>query len=315
MASAYSQRDYLADTTGFCQGDSAFLELKKVDKNANVQWTTPHQGLIYNTRKILIERHGKFYVKITLAGKSYVDSTVTKIYSKPKTNLRDTTLCKGKPLILDARNPGMRYIWSTDETSPKIKVENSGRYWLKIINRGCSVTDTINVKFLQGTTTNFSSEMNFCLSDENKILSIKPNPGTKILWSTGSIYPSINITKEGIYWVKTDNKNCGEQIDSVKVKLKACDCEMLIPNSFTPNEDNRNDYFYPVMQCEYSFFNMTISDKWGNTIFFTNNINGKWDGRFKGNLCPEEVYVYRIESTEKSTDKKQVRNGHVSLFR
>lgn len=291
------------------------LVLKNVDKNATIQWTTPYQGLIYNTKKIPVDRHGKYYVKIALGGKTVLDSTFTKRYTKPKIMLRDTLLCKGRPLLLDAKNSGMRYQWNTDETSQKIKVETSGRYWVRIINKGCTVTDTVNVKFLQGTVTNFNQEASFCLSDENKTLSIKPTPGTKILWSTGAVYSSISISKEGIYWVKTENKSCGQQTDSVRVKLKACDCEMLIPNSFTPNEDNRNDYFYPVVQCEYSYFSMTISDKWGNTVFFTNNINSKWDGRFKGNLCPEEVYVYRIESMEKGSDKKLPRTGHVSLFR
>jgi gliding motility-associated-like protein len=60
---------------------------------------------------------------------------------------------------------------------------------------------------------------------------------------------------------------------------------------------------------------MTITDKWGNIVFFTNSVNGKWDGRFKGNLCPEETYIYRIESIEKGSDKKQPRTGHVLLFR
>lgn len=291
------------------------LELKKVDKNATIQWTTPYQGLIYNTKRIPVDRHGKYYVKISFAGKIIIDSTYTKVYTKPKINLRDTVLCKGRGLVLDAKNPGMRYLWNTEETTQKIKIETNGRYWVKIVNRGCMVTDSINVKFLQGTALNFSSEMSFCLSEENKTLSVKPIPGTKILWSTGSIYPSITINKEGTYWVKTQNKNCGEQTDSVKVKLKACDCEMLIPNSFTPNEDNRNDYFFPVLQCEYTFYTLTISDKWGNMVFYTNNINGKWDGRFKGNLCSEEVYVYRIESIEKGSDKKTPRTGFVSLFR
>lgn len=315
MLGASAQKDFLADTTGFCVGDSAFLELKKVDRTASIQWTTPYQGLIYNTKKIPVDRHGKFYVKITVGGKSVIDSTYTRVYGKPKINLRDTTLCKGHPLLLDTKVSGLRYVWSTDETTQKIKVENSGKYWVKVINRGCSVTDTVNVRFLPGTTVNFSNEMSFCLSDENKVLSVKPNPGTKILWSTGSIYPSINITKEGTYWVKTENKSCGEQTDTVHVKLKACDCEMLIPNSFTPNEDNRNDYFFPVIQCEYTYFTMTITDKWGNVVFSTNNVNGKWDGRFKGNLCPEEVYVYQIESIEKGSDKKVPRKGYVSLFR
>lgn len=304
----------MPDTTGFCLGDSAFIKLDKVEKNATIRWTTPY-AVIENTKRIQIFQQGKYYVRISFSGKTISDSTYAKGFPKPKLRLRDTVLCKGKPLTLDTKAQGMRHLWSTDETTQKIKVENSGRYWVKVSNHGCTVYDTLSVKFLPGTTLNFNNEMSFCLSDQNKILSVKPNNGTKILWSTGSIYPSINITKDGTYWVKTDNKNCGEQTDTVRVTFKACDCEMIIPNSFTPNEDNRNDYFFPVVQCDYSYYNMTISDKWGNTVFSTSNPHGKWDGRFKGNLCPEEVYIYRIESMEKGSDKKNLRSGNVSLFR
>jgi len=61
--------------------------------------------------------------------------------------LRDTTLCKGQVLLLDAKNAGMRYAWNTHESTQKIKVENSGSYWVKIVNKGCSVVDTVKVKF------------------------------------------------------------------------------------------------------------------------------------------------------------------------
>lgn len=247
--------------------------------------------------------------------KAYLDSTFVKLYPKPKLNLRDTVLCKGKAFYLDAKNSGLKYFWNTGETSQKIKVENTGNYWVKINNSGCISSFSVSVKFLQGSVANFNSEAQFCLSEQNKVLSIKPSFGTKIVWNTGATSSSITVTKEGTYWVTTENKNCGTQTDSVKVKLKACDCEMIIPNSFTPNEDNKNDYFFPVLQCEYTYFVMTISDKWGNTVFTTNNVNGKWDGRFKGNLCPEDNYVYQIESSEKGSDKKLVRKGHISLFR
>src|SRR6185503_6500481 len=100
-------------------------------------------------------------------------------------------------------------------TTQKIKVESSGNYWVKVTNNGCAQYDTVNVKFIPGSVPNFGDEQSFCLSDENKILSIKTLPNTKILWSTGSVYPSTSVTKPGIYWVKTENKNCGEQTDSV----------------------------------------------------------------------------------------------------
>jgi len=311
-----SQVNLLPDTTAICD-DLSFIDIsQKVDKKSTIQWDDPYTGIVFGATKFMVIKKGKYYLKVTAPGKAAIrDSTYIKVYKKPQINLRDTLLCKGKVFLLDAKNPGMKYLWSTGETNQKIKVENSGNYWVKVNNNGCQQSDTVNVKFIPGSVPNFNSEISFCLSDENKTLSIKPAPNTKILWSTGSIYPSATVTKEGTYWVKTQNKSCGEQTDSVRVKLKACDCEMLVPNSFTPNEDNRNDYFFPVVQCEYSFFNMTITDKWDNVVFITNSTTGKWDGRFKGNLCPEEVYTYIIESVERGSDKKRVRPGKVSLFR
>ncbi|MEO6305897.1 MAG: gliding motility-associated C-terminal domain-containing protein [Bacteroidia bacterium] len=307
----------LPDTTGFCVGDSAIIDLKQnFEKNASTEWRGKSMGIVYNTKRIKIKNHNeKIYLKVTSGKTTYYDSTFVKMYSKPKLLLRDTILCKGKPLTLDAKNPGLLFFWSTGELTQRIKVENSANYWVKITNLGCTVIDTARVKFLPGAVTGINNDVAFCLSEQNKVLTVKPTQGTKILWNTGSSSPSITVIGEGTYWIRSESKNCGEQTDSIKVKLKACDCEMLIPNSFTPNEDNRNDYFFPVLQCEYNYFKMTITDKWENIVFATNSINGKWDGRFKGNLCPEETYFYSIESIEKATGKKVPRTGKISLFR
>lgn len=307
----------LRDSIGFCVGDSAFVEIKQpLDNTTSVQWTTPY-GIITNTKRVRARKAGKYYVKLSSPqfATSLMDSSEVSIYAKPKCYLRDTIICKGRAIVLDAKNPGMQYFWNTFETTQKIKIENPGRYWVAITNGNCNNIDTVYVKAVQGSGVVVNNEATFCLNDENRIISIKANPGTKILWSTGATSQSIYAIKDGTYWVKTEVNNCGAQVDTIKVKLKVCECEMMIPNSFTPNEDNRNDYFFPVAQCEYSYYMMSITDRWGNSVFTTNNINNKWDGRFKGNLCPEDIYIYRIESTEKGSDKKLVRNGHISLFR
>lgn len=307
----------LPDTMRFCSEDTlAFIELKHdFERGASIEWVTPAK-IITGTKKINVARQsGRYRLKVAFPQGTYKDSTYVRLYTKPKSHLRDTILCKGQALVLDAKNAGMRYSWSTHETSQKIKVENSGLYWVKIINKGCSMIDTAKVKFIQVAAASFNSDVSFCLNDENKILSIKTDPENKITWSNGSTAPAIVATKEGNYWVRTESKNCGAQTDSVRVRLKACECEIMVPNSFTPNEDNRNDYFFPVSQCDYSYYTLLISDRWGNTVFSSSSITAKWDGRFKGNLCPEDIYVYRIETVEKGSDKKMIRNGHISLFR
>jgi gliding motility-associated-like protein len=312
------KQNLLPDSLSFCAGDSAYVEVKpSLENNSIISWSTP-QGIITNTRRISAVRPGKYFVTVTnpLDGSlPTTDSCIVRISTKIKAFLRDTVLCKGKSLVLDAKNQGLRFQWNTGETTQRITIENAGRYWVRIRNGSCVTVDTVIVKSISGPGVYIANESTFCLNDDHKVLTLKSSPGTRILWNTGAITPTIQVQKEGTYWVRSESKNCGAQVDSIKVKLKVCECEMIIPNSFTPNEDNRNDYFFPVTQCDYSYFNMSITDRWGNTVYNSNNINGKWDGRFKGNLCPEDIYIYRIESTERGGDKKQVRNGQISLFR
>lgn len=306
----------LPDTIGICKGDSALLEIKPgtFPKTATYQWNTPYR-IIYNTKQLYVKPEGKYAIIVRYNNKQFIDSCIIRYYAKPQINLSDTLICNSSSALLGFKPNNYKYLWNTDETSSRIRIESPGKYWVKANNRGCSAVDTFNVNFYKGATPNFGHEVTFCMSDDSKVLSIKPAPGTKVTWSNGSAANSIIPYKEGIYWVKTESKTCGINIDSVKVKLKACDCEILVPNSFTPNEDDRNDYFFPVLTCEYSYYNFTVFDRWNNVVFQSTNTNAKWDGRYKGNLCPDDIYVYKIETIEKNTDKKTVRNGQISLFR
>jgi gliding motility-associated-like protein len=311
------KHNLLPDTIGLCAGDSATIEVRhQYGNNASIKWITPG-GTINGLKKIKASVQGKYYIKITSSEflQPIIDSSFVRIYNKPELKLKDTAICPGNSLMIDAGNPGMRYLWSNSHTSQKIRLNNPGIYWLKITNGKCVLADTFNVRMRRGSGINLPSEMTFCLNEEQKIISAKANPDARIIWNTGATGNSININKEGTYWAKAFTEECGMESDTVKVRFKACECEMIIPNSFTPNEDSRNDYFFPVLQCEYSYYAITISDRWGNTVFSSNNPGSKWDGRYKGNLCPEDIYVYRIESTEKGNDKKTVRSGHISLFR
>jgi len=40
---------------------------------------------------------------------------------------------------------------------------------------------------------------------------------------------------------------------------------------------------------------MWIYDRWGNSVFYTDDINKHWDGRMNGNEVQQDVYVYMIK--------------------
>ena len=305
----------LPDTTIICAGDSFLVRFseEQVSKSATYNWQTP-KAIIVHSKQLYLKYKGLHIVKILDGKKLLIDTTYLKITEKPRIKIRDTILC-GSPIIVSAKNKTYKYLWSTGETSEQIKIEKAGIYWLKIIHKGCTVTDTFKVTMGNSITTNFGKEFIVCENEPNKTLSVRAPSDVKLYWNTGANTTSINATREGLYWVKSTSKNCGIQTDSVIVKYKNCDCDIFIPNSFTPNDDDRNDLFSPVFQCDYTYFQLTILDRWGNIVYISNNINGKWDGKFKGIPCPDDVYVYKIEAIQKGNDKKVTRNGHISLFR
>ena len=72
-----------------------------------------------------------------------------------------------------------------------------------------------------------------------------------------------------------------------------------IPNSFTPNDDGINDFF-TGKGIFITTFEMTIFDRWGNLIFFSDDINNTWDGKANRGteIAQMDVYVYVIYVTD-----------------
>ena len=66
--------------------------------------------------------------------------------SPPIVNLgKDTAICSGNSLMLNAGNNGSTYIWNTGVTTQSITVTNSGKYIVTVSNANCSMIDSINV--------------------------------------------------------------------------------------------------------------------------------------------------------------------------
>ena len=76
---------------------------------------------------------------------------------------------------------------------------------------------------------------------------------------------------------------------------------IFAPNAFTPNNDGRNDFFFPKgVGINPDKFKMWIFDRWGDIIFETNNINSPWDGTAHGGSKPVQigVYVWMVETED-----------------
>ncbi len=96
------------------------------------------------------------------------------------------------------------------------------------------------------------------------------------------------------------------------------DLVFYVPNSFTPNNDENNRVFAPVMTSgiDVSSYKLTIFNRWGETVFTSQDINSGWDGTNKyGHLCQDGLYTYLIEYRKKDIDDPETFVGHVVLLR
>lgn len=91
----------------------------------------------------------------------------------------------------------------------------------------------------------------------------------------------------------------------------------FLPNAFTPNSDNVNDFYRGKGIFEgMTNFNLTIWNRWGELVFETGDPNEGWNGRKKntGELSPNGVYVCVVTYTGPRGDDFEVK-GFATLIK
>lgn len=86
--------------------------------------------------------------------------------------------------------------------------------------------------------------------------------------------------------------------------------QLVIPNVFTPNGDQTNDVFF-ITSNGLTEYNLTILNRWGNTVFESEDPNQGWDGTSGGERCADGTYFYILKA--KSASKEYNKHGHITL--
>ena len=104
-------------------------------------------------------------------------------------------------------------------------------------------------------------------------------------------------------------KSC---IASKEVQVKVLH-KLYIPNSFTPNKDGINDVFRIPPGVPLELKDFSIYDRWGNRVFFSNDVNLGWDGIYKGSNAITGAYIYLIRG--RYENQEIILKGHAILIR
>ena len=254
---------------------------------------------------------------------------------------------------------------SNSQNPPQICYNTLGSFGASLIvttNYGCK--DSITLKNLANTSPIPQAEFSIAnnpVSIFDPIISISnqsSNDAVKWSWNFGDYSPidTISFNPQHSYSMTVVNNDLYTFPICLTVKnLHGCwdttchtvqvipEFEFYIPNSYTPNGDNINDFFYAKCQGVKQY-QILIFDRWGAQIWechnegkntaWDGNINNstqegmssfcKWDGKVQtsgitintqsNEVVKQDVYIWKVHLTD-IFNKKHSYIGHVSVIK
>lgn len=109
------------------------------------------------------------------------------------------------------------------------------------------------------------------------------------------------------------NKYCDDTIRLGPIIIVFYD-ELFFPSAFSPNNDGANDQFHELQQVGISNLYYSVYNRWGQLVYETNAIDGRWDGSFKGKPADVGVYVWYAKA-DMVNGSHISQKGNVTLVR
>lgn len=244
-----------------------------------------------NNQSININSEGTYWLEITQSACSYSDTIQIDYFDENLINLgNDTTICPNDSIILSSNLQNTMLSWSNGSNADSIIITNPDTIWIDAIYQGCSYSDTIVFSLTPPPYSNLVSDTVIC---ENELLTLTlDDSSATYLWPDGSSSNSFTVNQSGTYWVEI--QKCFSIYDTITVNYENCDCNLYIPNTFTPDADNINDQLVIRSSCPIDEFHFVVYNRWGKVVFETYSIQDFWDGTIKKELTNTGCFSYSL---------------------
>ena len=131
---------------------------------------------------------------------------------------------------------------------------------------------------------------------------------------------TITLNNEGMFSLSVVyySNGCVSNPQQTVITVDLCPNELFyIPNSFTPNGDERNNTFKPVITSGVDLFNYSfyIYNRWGQVIWESYNPEYGWDGTFNNIMCQDGIYTWKLKFKTPKTDEIKQFGGSLTLMR
>ena len=218
-------------------------------------------------------------------------------------------ICPDGTVTLIADSGFDAYLWSTQETTQSITVDQAGTYTVTIIDEigdfYCESTKSYQVINSEPATIE-SIEISDWTANNNTIAVMVSGSGNYVYSLDGINYQTQNTffnLQPGEYAVYVkDNNGCGIIDEDVYL--------LNYPKFFTPNGDDINEFWQIKFASLEPGLEVFIFDRYGKLLKQFGSQDAGWDGTYNGNTMPTNDYWFVVNRANGLTYK-----GHFTLKR
>lgn len=200
------------DTT-LCIGDSLLIKTNIL--NANYLWSTGDIGPTINIRN-----NGSFWVRVNNGSCIIADTVNVNFQTRPVLFLgNDTSLCGKEKIVLRAPATGVSSLWQDGSTQNLYEVTRPGLYYLKVTQNGCSVSDTISIRYNTLPALDLGADTGICVQ-QTILLNVNNSSISSYVWQDGSASPTFLVKNSGTYSVTVTGANGCLNKDTINIKAE-----------------------------------------------------------------------------------------------
>jgi gliding motility-associated-like protein len=256
---------------------------------------------------------------------SAIDSVFIDVIIPRINAYNDTVICGGESVVLSAEG-AVSYQWSpvgtlNNEFLQYVTASPSVTTLYTVVGVdefGCRDTATVYVQLFPSNPV-FAGGSIYATIGENIQLNATTfgNIEGTYVWLPESFLscsvcqspiaqPNYNFTYNVIF---IDTNGC-RSTDLVSIYYNGV---IYVPNTFTPDGSKFNEVFKAYGEGIHQF-EMLIYNRWGELIKTLNSIDDYWDGRYKGQICQDGTYTWKLTYND-ITGVFQTLTGHVNLIK
>ena len=251
------------------------------------------------------------------------------IYGKPAVTLsNDTLICRGASLNLYAGG-GSSVLWQpgtnlSDTVSyiVSLQPDSSICYHAVVTDSiGCRNSDSVIVWVQQVPSLSHSNDTIIIIGEYVQLCAVSDQGNISFVWSpdeyiscTGCPCPLARPLEDITYQIAIqDSMKCFTVYGTVFIQVEES-YSLDLPVVFTPNGDGANDRVYVRGWGIKQLLEFSIYNRWGERVYYSDDLYEGWDGTFKGKAQDMDTYTYYVEVLT-FANRIMSKKGNITLLR